>query len=362
MATFPIGDDFIFNLVSSTSFTEVSDGSQGELLPRYWSAQGLLDLLPGFTSFTPILNQTSQVSVRTWPAQGLLNLLPGFTSLTPLVNQTSQVSVKTFVATNTLNLNLPNAPTCNWPTLPTTGQIWPLNNYFYEYVPAPPAPTDPIPALSPVLWYDFADESTVTTSGTAITSVTDKGSNGWTLSVGGTSPQYVTGINGNKCLDWGVSPSHANFMYNSSSTSTTIGEVYVVVDASFGGTAGNYAGLFTSYNNAWYMLAFSSSLDESGTGFNQLFVNGGTSNRFSGGLFTSPSIDNPAIMRINNSSGTAFNTTGGFEIGNDRGNSSLNRGWPGLIGEYIVFPSVLSPTDRDSVQAWLASKWGITLV
>jgi hypothetical protein len=226
----------------------------------------------------------------------------------------------------------------------------------------PVAPTDPIPALSPVLWYDFADESTVTTSGTAITSVTDKGSNGWTLSVGGTTPQYVTGINGNKCLDWGASPSHANFMYNSSSTSTTIGEVYVVVDASFGGTAGNYAGLFTSYNNAWYMLAFSSSLDESGTGFNQLFVNGGTSNRFSGGLFTSPSIDNPAIMRINNSSGTAFNTTGGFEIGNDRGNSSLNRGWPGLIGEYIVFPSVLSPTDRDSVQSWLASKWGITLV
>jgi hypothetical protein len=228
--------------------------------------------------------------------------------------------------------------------------------------PNPPAPTDPIPALSPVLWYDFADESTVTTSGTAITSVTDKGSNGWTLSVGGTSPQYVTGINGNKCLDWGASPSHANFMYNSSTTSTTIGEVYVVVDASFGGTMGNYAGLFTSYFDAWYVLGYASSLTQSGTGFDQLFINGGTSNRFTGDLFSSPSIDNPAIMRINNSSGGTFNTIGGFEIGNDRGNSSLNRGWSGLIGEYVIFPSVLSPTDRDSVQAWLASKWGITLV
>jgi hypothetical protein len=222
--------------------------------------------------------------------------------------------------------------------------------------------TDPTAGLSPVLWYDFADESKVTTSGSAITAVTDKGSRGWTLSVGGTSPQYVTGINSKKCLDWGASAAHANFMYNSSSTSTTIGEVYVVVDANFGGTASNYAGLFTSYTNAWYMLAFSSSLDESGTGFNQLFVNGGTSNRYSGGLFTSPSIDNPAIMRINNSSSTTFSTTGGFQIGNDRGNSSLNRGWCGLIGEYIVFSSVLNSTDRDSLQAWLAFKWGITLV
>jgi hypothetical protein len=226
----------------------------------------------------------------------------------------------------------------------------------------PQVVSDPTPGLSPVLWYDFADETKVTTSGSAITAVTDKGSNGWTLSVGGTSPQYVTGINSKKCLDWGTSPSHANFMYNSSSTSTTIGEVYVVVDANFGGTASNYAGLFTSYTNAWYMLATSSSLEDSGTGFNQLFVNGGTSNRFSGGLFTSPSIDNPAIMRINNSSSTTFSTTGGFEIGNDRGNSALNRGWPGLIGEYIVFSSVLSSTDRDSLQTWLAAKWGITLV
>jgi|688.fasta_scaffold04593_33 hypothetical protein len=141
MATFPIGDDFIYGLVSSTSFTEVSDGGQGELLPRYWSAQGLLNLLPGFTSLTPILNQTSQVSVRTWPAQGLLNLLPGFTSLTPLVNQTSEVSVRTYLATSTLNMNFSGSPTCNWPTLPTTGQIWPLNNYFYEYASASPSLT-----------------------------------------------------------------------------------------------------------------------------------------------------------------------------------------------------------------------------
>ena len=241
-----------------------------------------------------------------------------------------------------------------------------VSRYSANFTP-PTAPfpsteaVNPIPALNPVLWYDFADEATVTTSGTEITAVTDKGSRGWTLTSPTNKPTYVTGINGKKCLDWGASPSHSAFMYNSDTTSTTIGEVYVVVDASFGGTASNYAGLFTSYNNAWYILAIASSLENEGTGFNQLFVNGGTSNRFSGGLFTSPSIDNPAIMRINNSSSTTFNTTGGFEIGNDRGNSSLNRGWCGLIGEYIVFSSVLSSTDRATVENYLSAKWGITL-
>jgi hypothetical protein len=157
MATFPIGDDFIYNLVSTTSFNEVSNGSQGELLPRSWPAQEQLNLqtlssltpllnqtsqvsvrtwpaqeqlnLQTLSSLTPLLNQTSQVSVRTWPAQGELNLQT-LSSLTPLVNQTSQVSVRTYVATSTLSMNFSGSPTCNWPTLPTTGQIWPLDNYF----------------------------------------------------------------------------------------------------------------------------------------------------------------------------------------------------------------------------------------
>jgi len=44
----------------------------------------------------------------------------------------------------------------------------------------------------------------------------------------------------------------------------------------------------------------------------------------------------------------------------DRDNA--DRGWRGLIAEVICFSSVLGSTDRDSLQAWLAFKWGITLV
>jgi hypothetical protein len=248
----------------------------------------------------------------------------------------------------------------------TVGGNYVLISEFYALAPGQTYSPNPIPALSPVLWYDFADESTVgVLESGEITQVTDKGSRGWTLtkSATGPYPYYVTGINGLKCLDWGISPDHDNFLYhaNNDGTPITIGEVYVVVDAAFGGTAGNYAGLLTAHNGNWYVLAYGSSLTQDGTGFDQLFINGGTSNKFSGGLFGSPSIDDPAIMQINSSSGNTIFSSSGIQIGNDRNFSNLNRGWSGLIGEYVIFPSVLSPTDRDAVQAWLAAKWGITL-
>jgi len=224
--------------------------------------------------------------------------------------------------------------------------------------------TDVTASLSPVLWYDFNDASKVTLSGSTITQIDDKGSRGWNLTKSPTGPTQATWTNNaNKCLNWGSSGAHSNYMRNTNTTSTTIGEVYVVVDASFGGTLGsNYGGLFTGTSGSgWYMLAFGTAMTQSGTGFDRMFINGGAANRFSS-IFTSPSIDSPAILRLNNSSGATFNTAEGFEIGQDRQNWDLQRGWSGLVGEYIVFSSVLSSTNRDSLQEWLAFKWGITLV
>ena len=96
-----------------------------------------------------------------------------------------------------------------------------------------PSDGDPTPGLSPVLWYDFADEATVTTSGTQITAVTSKGSRAWTLLKSATGPQYVTGINSKKCLDWGSS-NHSNYLRNTDTTTTAIAEIYVVMDGAFG--------------------------------------------------------------------------------------------------------------------------------
>ena len=95
--------------------------------------------------------------------------------------------------------------------------------------------------------------------------------------------------------------------------------------------------------------------------FDSAYVNGGATNRYNGDLFASPSIDNPVILRINSSSLNSLATSEGINIGNDRNYASYNRGWKGLIGEYIIFSSQLNTIDRNSLQTHLSAKWGITL-
>lgn len=225
-------------------------------------------------------------------------------------------------------------------------------------VPAEIGIGNPITALSPLVWYDFADETTVTEASSQVSSITDKGSRGWTLTKSATGPTYATGINSLKCADWG-SAGHSNYLRNTSSTSTNIAEIYVVLDANFGGTFQNYNGLVTGTGASSFFVVG----NLNGTGFfagsfNAAFVNGSGSNQYSSGILTT--INSPALLRIKKTDNTTVNTTTGIQIGMDRTNSG--RGWGGLIGEVIAFSSVLSDTDRSAVQSWLASKWNLTLV
>lgn len=219
------------------------------------------------------------------------------------------------------------------------------------------APPNPIPALAPVLWYDFADEATVTTSSGEITQIADKGSANRTLTKSSIGPTYATTINGKKVSNWGTSY-HSNYLRNNSATSYNVAEIYIVADSSETGDLGSsYAALATTLSttdiflNAW------------GTGFegpfglfNRIFLNGGTANRFSS-IF--PEIESPCILRAVNNADAVTTTTDGFQIGMDRGNPT--RGWRGLIGEVICFPSVLNSTNRAAVENYLSEKWGITL-
>ena len=86
-------------------------------------------------------------------------------------------------------------------------------------------------------------------------------------------------------------------------------------------------------------------------------MNGGITDVWSN-LF--PAIASPSLLRLTKNDGDVIATQGGFQIGMDR--SFGNRGWSGLIGEVVVFSSVLSPADRNAVQTYLSIKWGITLV
>lgn len=217
--------------------------------------------------------------------------------------------------------------------------IWPRTEGLYPY--------------EPILWYDFADEATVTLSSSQVATVADKGSRGWTLSKSATGPTYVTGINGLKCIDWG-NTTHSNYLRNTTTTTTTLADVYVVMDGDFGSTFSGYNGLVSgAFDPGVTLYGFGTGM---GGNWNQAYVNNSATNTFATPL---PAINSPCIVRYKHST-TPPVTSNGFQVGNERSNAG--RGWFGLIGEVAVFSTVLNSTDSAAVFAILAAKWGITLV
>lgn len=212
----------------------------------------------------------------------------------------------------------------------------------------------PVAGLSPLFWYDFSDQSTVTLSGSEVSTITDKGTRGWTLSKSSTGPLYSDGINGLKCCNWG-SAGHNKYLRNTTTTSTAIAEIYIVLDADFSSTFSTYNGLICGTGgSAWQVTGTpSSSGFESGGGFSGAYLNGSASNSYSSGILTT--INSASLLRLTGSA----TATDGLQIGTDRNNN--NRGWSGLMGEVIVFSSALSSGDRTTLQNYLAKKWALTL-
>jgi hypothetical protein len=208
-------------------------------------------------------------------------------------------------------------------------------------------------SLSPVLWYDFPDETTVTVSDSRISQITNKGSAALNLTKSTTGPAYSIGINGLKCVDWGSSP-HANFLRNTSATSFTLAELYIVQDSAFGGSAPNFNGLVGNANSQTVRL-YASGSSITLNGYSGMFLNGSAAPSLP---FVS-SLDSPSLLRLLFSSPTSLNA--GFILGNETVNFGFNRGWYGLVGEVIGFSSGLSDRERSSVQLYLEAKWGLTL-
>jgi hypothetical protein len=210
--------------------------------------------------------------------------------------------------------------------------------------------------LGPVLWYDFSDAATVTVASSQITSITDKGSRGWTLTKSTTGPAQATWTNNAlTCCDWG-SASHSNYLRNTSTTSTSIADIFIVLDAAFGSTFPTYNGLISGTSDPVNLAGSSGAAGMFAGSFNQAFLNGSATNSYSAVL---PTINSPALMRVKNSNGSAVTLTNGFQIGMDRANSG--RGWYGLIAEVVCFSSVLSDVNANNVKYALASKWSLTV-
>jgi hypothetical protein len=223
--------------------------------------------------------------------------------------------------------------------------LWPLNN--------------PIEALSPTLWYDFADTTTVTTSSGQITQVNDKGSQGFNLARDTVGPSYSTIINSLYCCDFGTALYHDKRIFNASSTSFDIAEIYMVLDNATTFGDGAAYGMISSMLSSVGSYNYDGGYDQLfGSPFNAAYINNSSTNVHNVEGAWTP-LNSPALLRIKKVDDSAYSTTGGIQLGRDR--EYTGREWAGVMGEVVVFSTVLNSTDRASVQNFLATKWGLTL-
>ena len=235
---------------------------------------------------------------------------------------------------------------------------------------APPPTFLPTSISGCALWLDGADVASTTMSGNNITVWNDKSGNGYNGTVDGTVGTST--INGVRAVAFTGVSSSGSFRGNLPYTGPTLSIFSVCTMASLGGArlfafgragAFDYAAPGTGFFGCYYTsvsdVAFAgykntdytakSSVITLGTPYITSFIwdgtnaninlNGGSINSLAqtGGGFT---ISNYAI---------ANNTVG---YGND---ASI---WSGNIGELLVFSNALTSTQRQSVEGYLAWKWG----
>jgi hypothetical protein len=205
--------------------------------------------------------------------------------------------------------------------------------------------------LSPLLWLDFADTSTITTSSGSITQIDDKSGNGrHATSSSGSRPTQGT-VNGNNCMVTTASqyvqiPTSLNvqcFIIVVQFTDLT-GEQFIVGDVN------DYAFSCPVVGETLY-----DPIKLIGSDFAYSQVKNGSA--WQNGVSTAPL----SLTRSLSTTCYVFNLTGNAAIGQfsaDRSNLYRNAGIVGKTCEIIALSSNISNTDRAKLDAYVASKWG----
>lgn len=235
-------------------------------------------------------------------------------------------------------------------------------------------PSDAATALA--LWIDPADAATVTASGGAVSQITDKSGNGLTVVPRSTAPGQTT-INGNSALSiQSLTSGSQQAMYNNSSgldAITNSDNTLCCVSAWDGVT-----------NSSLAHFAFGS---EDSTGANRAYAwvrasvaPNGMSYRHGATTTTdSTAVGSSGDVSIATRSGTAINgyrngtnvvtaangasftsATATFFIGGGYlPTPNVFLAFSGWIGDCLVYSGVLSQSDREKLEGYLAHKWGL---
>jgi len=205
-------------------------------------------------------------------------------------------------------------------------------------------------ALSPVIWLDASDSSTITLVSGAVSEWRDKSGNNRHASQGTSANRPVMStLNGKSVLSFDGSN---DFLQYNLSIGTQTNFTYVIVFKhtndtyglpSFGRSPSNF-GLHNSSGTNGYRFY-------TNQGYNQVTLNSGNGNQY----FES----NKWQIAVGDTNGIPVTSYGNYliYIGGDPFDSS--RRLNGQIAEVCLFPSVLSQSDRELVEGYLAWKWGL---
>ena len=215
--------------------------------------------------------------------------------------------------------------------------------------------SSPLSVPGCILWLDAGDPNgtgTRPSNGTTLTTWKDKSVSDFPFTSVGSS-YNTTAVNGNP----GISLSSNYFRYDPGSDQNNWQEVFAVGLWNGGSTFNNYNGFVTGLNSS-----------DGGSATGIIFIgNIGTTSWYPiGNTYTTPvlngtstytaipTIQSPFIVRTLSASAVSQR---GLIIGIDR--VFTDRIWQGFVSEVICYNTVLSTTQRNGIERYLANKWGI---
>ncbi len=238
---------------------------------------------------------------------------------------------------------------------------------------------DPTRVSNLIGWYDASDTSTVTTPGNVISAWSDKSaqSNDGTAGGGSAPTHVVSGINSLGSMDCekdgvddlvaanGLATALTGNTAGGSFTVSTVLKVETLQDS------GYWMGLTDGFDARFYVGGMASggfrvlAEDDSANTANTLDAGSGLDSNthvvtfLTNGTDYTIYLDGAAVTGMTAISLAALTDTAtftsGWVIGNNGG------GFDGLIGEQVWYSQALSTADRNSVESYLADKWGVTL-
>ena len=219
-----------------------------------------------------------------------------------------------------------------------------------------------------LLWLDAADSASIVFSGSNVTQWNDKSNSGYNFTQGTTAsqPTYSAMANGKSAVNFTIS-STPKYMTN---TSVAFPTNYTIFAVGYNSQT-IFARLLTSIPDSYLFFGSGNGVTQfttfvgNGTAWNDTTTNATATTVTSLCLMemTNNNTSTGLIPYINGTAQTAKNGTtatfNGLNIGWQTSASTNQQYWNGYIAEILVYNSVLTTTQRQQVEGYLANKWAI---